>query len=37
MMFSHLGERIEKDGTLDAIVVIENMRFMHEIDTHRRC
>ena len=32
MMFSHLGDRVEQDDTLDAIVVIENMRFMHEID-----
>ena len=32
MMFSHLGEHIEKDDTFNAIVVIENMRFMHEID-----
>ena len=32
MMFSHLGERVEQDDTLDAIVIVENMPFMHEID-----
>jgi hypothetical protein len=32
MMFSHLGECVEQDDTLDAIVVVETLRFMREIN-----
>ena len=32
MMFAHLGDRVERDDTLDAIVVVENLRFMREIN-----
>jgi hypothetical protein len=32
MMFTHLGEHVEQDDTLDSIVVVETMHFMHEIN-----
>jgi hypothetical protein len=32
MMFSHLSERVEQDMTLDSLVIIETLRFMHDIN-----
>lgn len=35
MMFSHLSECTEEDATLDSFVIIETMRFMHDINKAR--
>ncbi|KAG6906429.1 hypothetical protein DXG01_013965 [Tephrocybe rancida] len=31
MMFSHLSDRVERDETVETLVIIETLRFMHEI------
>jgi len=32
MMFSHLSDRAEQDAALDGFVIIENLRFIHDIE-----
>ncbi|KAG6819326.1 hypothetical protein H0H93_012927 [Arthromyces matolae] len=31
MMFSHLNDQVERDETVEGIVIVETLRFMHEI------